>query len=73
MVKLLHQKVEQGKVMIRTIRTDVKRDIEKQKGTEGISEDDIAAQIDQMEELVKKHLGVIDQKSTEKEKELMTV
>jgi ribosome recycling factor len=73
MVKLLHQKVEQGRVMIRTIRSDVKRDIEKQEGTEGISEDDVAAQVDQLEDLVKKYLEMIDRQAVEKEKELMTV
>lgn len=73
MVKLLNQRIEQGKVMIRTIRTDAKKDIEKQKGQEGVSEDDIKRDVEQLEQVIKEHLDTIDELAQAKEAELMTV
>jgi len=39
MVKMLHQKLESGRVVLRSVRTDTKRDIDHQKGQPGVSED----------------------------------
>lgn len=73
MVKLLNQKIEAGKVMIRALRTDTKKDIEKQEGEAGVSEDDIAADIKQLEEKIKVLLEKIDSMGAAKAKELMTI
>jgi ribosome recycling factor len=73
MVKLLGQKLEAGKVMVRTLRADTKKDIEKQKGEGGVSEDDITAQVKQLEDKTKKLLEDIDLMGKAKEKELMTI
>lgn len=73
MVKLLHQKIEQGKVMMRTVRSDAKRDIEGQKGEEGISEDDIKHNLEELENVFKKYLEKLDVMASDKEKELLTV
>jgi ribosome recycling factor len=73
MVKLLHQKLESGRVMLRSVRTDTKKDIEKQKGQPGVSEDDIKAEVDLLEQKTKDALTQIDQLGTAKEKDLLTI
>lgn len=73
MVKLLHQKIESGKVMIRSIRTDTKKDIEKQEGQAGVSEDSIASEIETLEKKTKELMDKLDQMAETKEAELMKV
>ncbi len=73
LVKVLQQKIEAGMVMLRNLRTDVKKDIEKQKGEEGISEDDIEHDLDNMESEFKTFTEKLETLSQEKEKELLTV
>lgn len=73
MVKSLGQKLEQGKVMMRNIRNDAKKDIESLEGSEGMSEDDVKNLLEEMEDVFKNKLEELDQIGAEKEKELMTV
>lgn len=73
MVKSLHQKVEEAKVMLRGIRSDVRRDIENQKGEAGISEDDIKLELEELENVVKEYIEKADTISTNKEKDLLTI
>jgi len=73
MVKVLHKKIESGRVMLRSLRADAKRDIEKQKGEEGVSEDDIKLETKELDEVIKKSMDRLDEVMASKEKELMTV
>ncbi len=73
LVKVLHQKIEAGRVMIRTIRTDTKKDIEQMKSESGVSEDQIKAWIEQLETKTKAALAELDTWASEKEAELMTI
>lgn len=73
MVKMLHQKLEAGRVMLRSIRTDVKKEVDKQKGQPGISEDMIEADLENLETEVKKYMDKIDDLGKRKEQELMTI
>ncbi|MDQ3008726.1 MAG: ribosome recycling factor [bacterium] len=73
MVKLLHQKLETARVMMRNVRSDIKREIEQQKGLPGVSEDAIAADLETLETAFKKQMASIDDLGQRKEKELMTV
>jgi ribosome recycling factor len=73
LVKLLHQKIEQGRVLLRNVRLDAKKEIESQKGQEDISEDDIKSDVAELETLLKKYMDQLDSIAAEKEKELMTV
>ena len=73
MVKTLHQKVEEAKIMLRTIRSDVRRDIEDQEGEAGISEDDIKLELNELEEVVKDYIERADSVSANKEKELLSI
>lgn len=73
MVKKLHQKIESGRVMLRTIRTDAKQDIEGQEGDGGVSEDDITRDLEALEKLLKDFMEKLDALAAAKEKELLTI
>ncbi len=73
MVKLLGQKIEAGKVMVRNVRSETKHLIEAQKGQNGVSEDDIERDLSNLEEKVQQQLDKIEALFTEKEKELLTI
>lgn len=72
MVKSLGQKVEQGKVMLRNIRNDEKKEVENLEGSEGMSEDDIKFLLEEMEKIFHQKLDLLEKISQDKEKELMT-
>ncbi|NCO12527.1 MAG: ribosome recycling factor [Candidatus Pacebacteria bacterium CG_4_10_14_3_um_filter_34_15] len=73
MVKILHKKIESGRVMFRNLRSDTKREIEKQKGNDGISEDDIKNEVKELDDLLKQHMEKLDTLTVNKEKELLTI
>jgi ribosome recycling factor len=73
MVKILFQKVEAGKVMLRNIRVDAKKEIEKQEGEDGVSEDDIKSDMEQLDKVLKEYTLKLEEISKKKEKDLMTV
>lgn len=73
MVKQVYTKVEDGKVMLRTLRNDVKQDIENQEGTDGISEDDISAELDLLEKAMQQVTQKLESIAKDKEKELLTL
>lgn len=73
MVKTLAKKIEAGRVMIRTIRTDAKKEIESQDGASDISEDDISQEVEQLDKTIKEYNTRLDEIFTAKEKDLMTI
>lgn len=73
MVKQLFRRAEEGKVMMRSVRTETKRDIEDQKGAEGVSEDAIEGDLLELEKKHKEFLEKIDQVVERKEKDLLTI
>lgn len=73
MVKVLYKKVESGRVMLRSLRTDAKKEIESQKGTQGISEDDIKSDLQELDEIIKEYMTKLDDISASKEKDLLTI
>lgn len=73
MVKILSQKIEAGKVMLRNIRVDAKKDIEKQEGEDGVSEDDIKADLDELEKVLKNYITKLDEIAKKKETDLMAI
>ncbi len=73
MVKLLHQKVESAKVMLRNLRNETKKEIEAQKGESDISEDDITTDLKMLEQKVKAILDEFEQLTKQKETELLKV
>ncbi len=73
LVKLVHQKLEAAKVMIRGVRTEIKEEIEAQEGEAGISEDAIKMWLESMQKSIDQYMIKIDELGKEKEKELMTL
>lgn len=73
LVKLVHQKLESGRVMIRGVRTEIKEEIEAQEGEAGISEDSIKSWLASMQKTIEEYMGKLDSLGQEKEKELMTL
>lgn len=73
MVKRLHQKIESGKVLIRNVRTDIKKDIEDQEAAGGVSEDDVKQDLETLEKTVHTYVTRLEDMGTQKEKELLTL
>ncbi|MCA9369542.1 MAG: ribosome recycling factor [Pseudomonadales bacterium] len=71
LVKQLHQKIESGKVMLRTQRGELKKDIEDTKDDDGVSEDDITTQLEELEGIVKQYTDQLVALSDKKEAELL--
>lgn len=73
MVKLLHQKIEMGRVAVRAVRTEGRRSIDSLKGEAGVSEDDLKMYASELDEMSQKSLVKLDEIQSEKEKELLTL
>ena len=73
LVKLVHQKLESAKVMVRGVRTEIKEEIEAQEGESGISEDSIKMWLSSMQKTVDEYMLKIEELGRDKEKELMTL
>ncbi len=73
MVKSLHQKEEEVKIMLRNIRAESRKEIEKQEGSVGISEDDIKTEVEELDTFVKEYVGKLEDLSKRKEQELLSI
>lgn len=73
LVKLVWQKVESGRVMIRQVRSEYKEQIEAQEGESGVSEDDIHQNLEELQQLVDQYTGKLEKLGESKEKELKTI
>lgn len=73
LIKTLHQRLEDGKVMVRTLRGETKKEIEAQKGAAGISEDNIKADLEKLENEIKKIIAQIDELGKNKETQLLKI
>jgi len=73
MVKTLKSKTEECRVMMRGIRADVKKDIESQEGEQGVSEDDIKADVAELDQVLKDYGKQLDDLSFKKEQELLSI
>jgi ribosome recycling factor len=73
MVKLLSQKIENGRVLLRNIRTETKKEIEDLKGTAGVSEDMIKLDLQELEKKLKELMAQVDKMAADKTKDLMTI
>ncbi len=72
-VKLVHQKMESGKVMIRQVRQEIKEKIDDLKGSSGISEDDVDRLLEQLQRKVEEFSLKVEEKGKTKEAEIMAV
>ena len=73
MVKLVKQKLESGKQMVRDLRSKFKKMIDDQKGKPGISEDDIERDLEAMQKEVEALSTKLEDLSKKKETELMEI
>lgn len=72
-IKLLHQKLENGRIMIRQARQDGMRDIKKKFESKEISEDEQMGQEKKLQEITDDYIGQIDEIGERKETELRSV
>ncbi|HOX95816.1 MAG TPA: ribosome recycling factor [Candidatus Woesebacteria bacterium] len=72
-VKLLKQKTESGKVMLRQARQDVKEKIDALKERKEVSEDDIFMLLEQLDKITGEQNEKIEEMSRLKEEEIMSV
>jgi ribosome recycling factor len=72
-VKLTFQKIESAKQMMRGVRTDIKKEVEGQKGQPGVSEDDIKDDLEQLDKVTHEYTEKLDQIGKAKETELRTM
>ncbi len=72
LVKLVRQKVESAKIMLRQVRAEAKRKIEEQKEQGGISEDAIRRQLEELQKTIDDYEEKLDNLGKSKEEELLT-
>lgn len=73
LTKIIKQKIEAGKAMLRQVRIEVKKDIDNQKDQAGVSEDDVHDMQDRLQKLIDGYNKKLDEMESVKEKELMTL
>lgn len=73
LIKLIKQKSENGKIMLRQIRHEGMEDAKKKAAADNISEDEITRIEKEVQKAVDEFIGKIDSLLSEKEKELMTL
>ena len=73
MVKLLSQKLEQAKVILRSVRTDAKKEIEAQADQAGISEDDVKRDLTELDAEIKKFMETLEKLAESKKQELLAI
>jgi ribosome recycling factor len=73
LVKLVAQKIESGRKLLRQLRNETKKEIEDLKGESGISEDDIKRWLENLQKLIDETTEKIEELGKAKEKELMTI
>lgn len=73
LVKMVHQKVEGGKEMMRDVRNDTKKMVDHQKDEADVSEDDIKRWLLEMQNLFDDYIEKLENLGEEKEKELMVL
>lgn len=72
-VKLLKQKTESGKIMLRQARQDVKEKVDALKENKTVSEDDIFMLHEQLDKITAEYNEKVDEVSRKKEEEVMEV
>lgn len=73
LVKLVKQKLESGRVLLRQARHGIKELVDAKKGKPDISEDDLRKGVVDLDKLTEEFMERIETVGEEKEKELMTI
>lgn len=72
-VKILSQKIESGKVMIRQVRADAMQGIKKAFEAKEITEDENFSEEKKLQELTDKFVGILEEKEKVKKSELLQI
>ncbi len=72
-VKLLHQKMESAKVMVRQARQEIKDEIDGMEGKAGVSEDDIKRLLEQLQKITDEQMVKVEEMARKKESEIMSI
>lgn len=72
-VKLVGQKLESGRVMLRGVRQEGREEIEKLEEEAGVSEDDVKRLYEELDKLTGEYNDRLEQMAQEKEAEVMRV
>ena len=73
LVKVVHQRAEEGRVAVRNVRRHHKEELEKLEREGGISEDDLVRAEKELQKLTDQHVAEVDEIQGHKEQELMEV
>ncbi|MFA5062870.1 MAG: ribosome recycling factor [Candidatus Omnitrophota bacterium] len=71
LAKEIHKMAENGRISLRTIRRDAKEHIEKLEKDKVIPEDDKFRSVDELQKLVDRYIGKVDELLKNKEKEVL--
>ena len=72
-VKLLTQKIESGRVMLRQARQDIKEKIDDLEGKPGVSEDDVKRLLERLQEVFEDYGEKLEEMGRKKEAEIMEI
>lgn len=72
-VKLLAQKLESGRVMLRQARQDIKEKIDDLEGKPGVSEDDVKRLLERLQEVFEDYGEKLEEMGQKKEVEIMEI
>lgn len=73
LVKMLHQKLEGGRIMVRQVRHDLMSDFKKQFEEKGLSEDERKRLEEELQKMTDQFMSEIEVVRNKKEQDLMTV
>ena len=73
LIRLVHQRAEEGRVAVRNVRRHAKEELERLEREHTISEDDLARAEKELQKHTDRHVSEIDDLLAGKEKELMEV
>ncbi|MGH2691339.1 MAG: ribosome recycling factor [Actinomycetota bacterium] len=73
LIKVVHQRAEEGRVAVRNVRRHIKEELERLKKDGEISEDDLNRSEKELQKLTDAHVDEIEQLLAHKEKELTEV
>lgn len=72
-VKLIGQKLESGRVMMKGVRQDGREEIERHKSEGGVSEDDVKRLFEELDKLTVEYNEKLEKMAKDKEEEVMRV
>ena len=73
LIRLVHQRAEEGRVAVRNVRRHAKEELERLEREHSISEDDLSRAEKELQKHTDQHVAEIDELLAGKEKELMEV